>query len=272
MLSRGPLLFIGLWCLSSLSVMLFSFDYQTIYLDRILQAPGWGAWLGYDELGRAIVDRLIVGAHTSFIIAVSVVVISFVGGTAIGIMSAWLGGWYDRIIVMLIDLFMAFPGLLLAIALAGLLGPGLSNAVIALTVVGWVGFARLARAQTLSVRERQHVQAAHALGSGTVYIASRHIFPLVLAPLIVQATFELAGTVIAESTLSFLGIGVQAPAASWGSMIRDGMRYMLIAPHVVMAPGAAIFLVVMSINMFGDRLRDKMDVHLNDQARGKTCH
>ena len=134
-------------------------------------------------------------------------------------------------------------------------------------VVGWVGFARLARAQTLSIKQRDHITAARALGTGSARIALRHLLPLVLAPLIVEGTFAIAGTVIAEASLSFLGLGVQPPAASWGSMIRDGTRYMLVAPHMVLAPGIAIFLVVLSINLLGDRLRDKMDVRLRDKTR-----
>ncbi len=257
-----PIVVIMLWCLASLSLTVLHIEHETIYLEKILAVPGWDAWLGYDELGRSVAKRLLAGARVSFFIAISVVSISFFIGTIIGISSAWLGGWWDRLMIMIMDLFMAFPGILLAIVLAGLLGPGISNAVIALSVVGWVGFARLARAQTLSIKQRDHVQAARALGTSTTRIALRHILPLLTAPLLVQITFELAGTIIAESTLSFLGIGVQPPDASWGSMIRDGMRYMLIAPHVVLAPGVAIFLVVMSINMFGDRLRDRLDVRI----------
>ena len=163
-------------------------------------------------------------------------------------------------IVRIIDIFIAFPGILLAIALAGLLGPGIANAVIALAVVGWVGFARLARAQTLTVKHREHIDAARSLGTGRWRIGARHLLPLITAPLIVEATFGIASVVIAEASLSFLGLGVQPPAASWGSMIRDGTRYMLVSPHMVLAPGLAILLVVLSINLLGDRLRDWMDV------------
>ena len=141
-----------------------------------------------------------------------------------------------------------------------MLGPGIDNVVIALSTVGWVGFARLARAQVLSVKTRDHVQAAVALGAGQARIVTRHLLPLVSAPLIVEATFGVAGVVIAEAGLSFLGLGVQPPAASWGSMIRDGARYMLVAPHLVMAPGVALMLVVLSVNLLGDRLRDRLDV------------
>lgn len=248
-------------------VLVFAAEFMPLQPDRIelqhiLTPPGTEAWLGYDDVGRRISDRLIMGARTSFLVAFFVVVVSFSIGTVIGILAAWLGGWWDRITVMIIDIFIAFPGILLAIAMAGLLGPGIMNAVLALSVVGWVGFARLARAQTLTVRQREHISAALALGTGTISIAKRHIFPLVAAPLIIEATFAVAGTVIAEASLSFLGLGVQPPQASWGSMIRDGTRYMLVAPHMVLAPGIAIFLVVLSINLLGDRLRDMLDVRI----------
>ncbi|MEN8168181.1 MAG: ABC transporter permease, partial [Pseudomonadota bacterium] len=143
----------------------------------------------------------------------------------------------------------------------------LDNLIIALSVVGWVGYARLARAQTLSLKQRDHVVAAIALGSGQGVILLRHLLPLIAAPLIVEATFGLAGMVIAEAGLSFLGLGIQPPAASWGSMIRDGASYMLMAPHMVLAPGLAILLVVLSLNLLGDRLRDHLDIRLTVRRR-----
>lgn len=259
-----PLVILIAWCLLALSATLLPLSPDEIILQKILALPEWQSWLGYDDLGRPIADRLIMGARTSLLVAFCVVSISLVVGTAIGVFAAWFGGWWDKVTVLIIDIFIAFPGILLAIALAGLLGPGIMNAVIALSIVGWVGFARLARAQTLTVKEREHVTAARALGTSTTRIASRHLLPLIMAPLIVEATFAIAGTVIAEASLSFLGLGVQPPDASWGSMIREGTRYMLVAPHMVLAPGVAIFLVVLSINLLGDRLRDKMDVRLNN--------
>ena len=186
--------------------------------------------------------------------------LSLLIGTLLGSTAAYLGGGWDRLLVMLLDIFMAFPGILLAIALAGLLGPGIGNLVIALSLVGWVGFARLARAQVLSLKQREHIQAAQALGSRTTDIVRRHLVPLIAAPLLVEATFAVAAVVIAESGLSFLGLGVQPPEASWGSMIRDGVRYLLVAPHLVLAPGLSLFLVVLSVNLLGDRWRDKLDV------------
>lgn len=231
-----------------------------IVLPNILQSPSLSAWLGYDDLGRPIVDRLIMGAKTSFFVAFWVVFLSASLGTFIGMVSAWLGGYMDLAIVRIIDVFLAFPGILLAIALSGLLGPGIENVVLALSVVGWVGFARLARAQTLSLKQREHVRAAIALGAETPRILWYHVLPLLTAPLIIEVTFGIAAIVIAEAGLSFLGLGVQPPAASWGSMIRDGTEYMLVAPHLVLAPGIALLLIVMSVNTLGDRLRDRLDV------------
>ncbi len=251
-----------LWLILAIGATVLPLQPDLVRLEKILIAPEWQALLGYDELGRSIADRLIMGARTSLMVAISVVFISLLLGTLLGTVAAWLGGWWDRVIVLVIDTFIAFPGILLAIALAGLLGPGIMNTVIALVLTGWVGFARLARAQTLTIKQREHVQAARALGTGDVRIIRHHLLPLIMAPLLVEATFAISGTVVAEASLSFLGLGVQPPEASWGAMIREGTRYMLVAPHLVLAPGCAVFLVVISINLLGDRLRDKMDIRI----------
>lgn len=255
-----PFLILLVWLVLALSAGLLPLHPDQIALEKILQPPGVSHWFGYDDLGRNIGDRLIMGARTSITVAFTVVILSFVIGTALGMLGAWCGGIWDKFLVMIIDLFIAFPGILLAIALAGLLGPGLMNAVIALSIVSWVGFARLARVQTLTVKQRDHVLAARALGTPVIWIVLRHVLPLIMAPIIIEATFALAGVVIAEAGLSFLGLGVQPPSASWGSMIRDGTTYMLVAPHMVLAPGFAILSLVVCINMIGDRLRDYMDI------------
>ena len=233
---------------------------DNIELEQILNPPSFQQWLGHDDLGRSIFDRLVTGARTSFFVSIWVVLLSAIIGTIVGTIAAWRGGWPDLVIVRIIDIFLAFPGILLAIALAGILGPGINNIIIALTTVGWVGFARLARAQTLSIKNREHIQAARALGTPTHRTLWQHVLPLIMAPLIIEATFGIAGVVIAEAGLSFLGLGIQAPTASWGTMIRDGTRYMLVAPHMVIAPGLALCLVVLSVNMLGDTLRDWMDI------------
>ncbi|GJM05785.1 MAG: cytochrome c550 [marine bacterium B5-7] len=255
-----PLLILIAWSVLALLGPVLPLHPDQISLEKILLTPDWEQWFGHDDLGRSISARLIMGARTSLSVALIVVSLSLIIGTFVGMMGAWLGGFWDKTLVMVVDLFIAFPGILLAIALAGLLGPGIMNAVIALSIVSWVGFARLARVQTLSIKNRDHVNAATALGTSSFIIALKHILPLIIAPLIIEATFAFAGVVIAEAGLSFLGLGVQPPSASWGSMIRDGTRYMLVAPHMVLAPGFAILSMVLCINLLGDYLRDKMDI------------
>jgi peptide/nickel transport system permease protein len=256
-----------LWALAALAGPWFAADANQIDLQSILQGPGAAGLLGFDDLGRPILERLIAGARTSFLVAFGVVGITAVLGTVLGLLAGYRGDWLDLLLVRLIDIFLAFPGILLAIALAGVMGPGLDNLVIALSTVGWVGYARLARAQTLALKQRDHVAAAVALGSSQMVILRRHLLPLIAAPLIVEATFGVAGMVIAEAGLSFLGLGIQPPAASWGSMIRDGAAYMLMAPHMVLAPGLAMLLVVLSLNLLGDRLRDRLDIRLTAPER-----
>jgi len=249
-----------LWVLAALSAPWLPLVPDRIDLTAILAPPGAGAPLGNDDLGRPVLDRLLAGARTSLLVGVGVVAISVLIGVAVGGVAGLAGGWVDLALVRLIDVFLAFPGILLAIALAGILGPGIDNLIIALAAVGWVGYARLVRAQILSLKRRDHVTAALALGAGPARILLRHLLPLTLAPLLVEATFGIAAAVIAEAGLSFLGLGVQPPQASWGSMIRDGAAYLLVAPHLVLAPGLAVLLVVLSVNLLGDRLRDRLDV------------
>ncbi len=255
-----PYLIIILWFLLALFAPLLDDGVNVVDLDRMLSPPSFSAIFGTDELGRPVFERLLLGAQTSFYVAVSVVIFSFMIGTTIGIFSAYTGGLVDSVITKVIDVFLAFPGLLLAIALAAILGPGIENVVFALVTVGWVGYARLARAQTLSIKHREHIQAARSLGTSTFWILFKHILPLILATLGVEATFGIAGAVISEAGLSFLGLGVQAPDASWGNMIREGTRYLLVAPHLVLFPGVALMLVVLAVNLVGDQWRDYLDV------------
>jgi len=254
--------FLALVALLALAAPWLPLDPYRVDLARILEPPAPGAWLGTDELGRPVLDRVLTGARVSLGIGVAVVAVSAFVGVSVGLIAGYFGGWVDRVIGRVIDIFLAFPGILLAIALAAVLGPGLLNAALALAAMGWVGFARLARAQALSLRSREHVVAARALGTGHLAIMRRHLLPLMVAPVLVEASFGLAGVIVAEAGLSFLGLGVQPPGTSWGSMIRDGVRYMLVAPHLVLAPGLALSLVVLAANRLGDRLRDRLDVRL----------
>lgn len=258
--SRIAVLFLVAWVGAAWLAPWLGLAPNTVDLTRILAPPGPGLLLGGDDLGRAVLDRLLVGARTSFVVGVGVVAISAFMGTLIGAVAGLAGGWLDLLLARTIDLFMAFPGILLAIALAGILGPGIDNLILALVAVGWVGYARLARAQILSLSRRDHVTAARALGCGAWTILFRHLIPLAQAPLLIEATFGVAGAVVAEAGLSFLGLGVQPPDASWGSMVREGVSHMLVAPHLVLAPGLAILLLVLSVNRLGDALRDRLDV------------
>jgi peptide/nickel transport system permease protein len=253
-----------LWTLAALLAPVLPLAPNAVNLPAILVAPGSESIFGNDDLGRPVLDRLVMGARTSFMVGFGVVCLSAFTGAILGAAAAFAGGWLDLALVRVIDIFLAFPGILLAIALAGIMGPGIDNLIIALAAVGWVGYARLARAQILSLKQRDHVIAARALGAGPARILARHLLPLALAPLIVEATFGVASAVIAEAGLSFLGLGVQPPEASWGSMVREGVAYMLVAPHLVLAPGLAILLVVLSVNLLGDRLRDRLDVRTDD--------
>ncbi len=255
-----PTAFLLLWIVVALVGPWLPLTPNAVDLPAILAGPGPGSLLGSDDLGRPVLDRLLVGARIAFLVGFGVVALSALVGVLVGGIGAFAGGWVDLVLVRLIDVFLAFPGILLAIALAGILGPGIDNLIIALSVTGWVGYARLTRAQILALKERDHVTAARALGVCPGRILFRHLLPLALAPLIVEATFGIAGVVVAEAGLSFLGLGVQPPQASWGSMIRDGVSYMLVAPHLVIAPGVAIAWVVFSVNLLGDRLRDWLDV------------
>lgn len=256
-LAVGTLL---MWLVLGVAFAFMSIDPDAIDLTSIIAAPSTDQIMGRDDLGRPVLARVIVGAGVSFTIALTVVGLAGLFGTSLGLYSAWKGGLIDLVIVRLMDIFLAFPGILLAIALAGILGPGVDNVVIALTVVGWVGFARLARAQTLSIKHRDHVLVAQALGQPPVLILLRHVLPLIAAPLIVEITFGIAGVIVAEAGLSFLGLGIQPPTASWGSMIRDGTRYMLVAPHLVIMPGLALMSVVIALNLLGDRMRDHLHI------------
>lgn len=264
-----PLSIIGMWASMAFLSTVLPLTPDAIDLTNILSRPSPEHWLGCDELGRPVADRLINGARTSFFVSLCVVALGVSVGGILGVSSAYLNGWVDQIFVRVVDVMLAFPGLLLAIALAGALGPGIGNVILALAIVGWVGYARLARGQVLALKHADHVLAAQAIGAPPWRIILRHLLPLITAPLIVEASFGVASAIIAEAGLSFLGLGVQPPTASWGSMIRDGTRYMLVAPHLVIFPGLTLMAVVLAANMLGDWLRDRLDVkHQNSRSPG----
>ena len=226
--------------------------------DRASPAPTH--LFGTDELGRDILSRTLYGARISLVVAVSVVGLSLLAGILAGGLAGFYGGITDIIVnVYVTNAFLALPGILVAIAFVAFLGPGLFNLILALSLSGWVGYARLVRAQVMAVREREFVEAARALGASDLRILTRHILPNILQPLIVQAAVGMASAVLAEATLSFLGLGIPAPAASWGSMLNDARSHLFDSPHMVVFPALAVMLAVLSFNFIGDALRDYLD-------------
>ncbi|HXZ88304.1 MAG TPA: ABC transporter permease [Candidatus Binataceae bacterium] len=229
-------------------------DPLAIDLSRSLAPPGPGHWLGCDSLGRDMLARMVWGARLSVAVSISVVSFSLIAGSLIGGTAALAGGRVDGLVMRAVDIVLAFPGFLLAIALAAILGPGLVDLVLALTAMGWTGYARLVRGQVLSLREREYVQAARALGAGERRLLWRHLLPGLAGPLLVQATFGIGGIIVAEAALSFLGLGARPPAPSWGNMLEAGRQFLLVAPHLTTVPGAAIGLSVLGFNLLGDGL------------------
>lgn len=251
---------LAFWLLAVLVGYLFKLDPNAIDLNLILQGPDLKHWFGADDLGRDILARILSGVEKSLLVAVSVTIITMAIGVLVGMLAGFYGGRIDAVLMQITDVFLAFPGILLAIAFAAVLGPGLVNLILALCLTGWVSYARLTRGQTLSLRRRQHVQAAESLGAGVPRLLFRHILPLMTSVLVVEATYSLASVMIAEASLSFLGLGIQAPNASWGAMLRDGVRFMLVAPHYVLIVGACLMSLILAINLGGDYLRAKLDV------------
>jgi peptide/nickel transport system permease protein len=236
------------------------YDPITQNLPARLAAPSAAHWMGTDELGRDILSRIIYGTRVSMLVSVSVVFGAGIIGLAIGAVAGYFGGWFDRVVnIVLINAFLSFPGILLAIAFAAFLGPGLDKVILALVVTGWAGYARLARAQVLQAKEMEYVLAARSLGASHTRILIRHLLPNIVQPLLVQATIAMAGAILAESTLSFLGVGVLAPMPSWGAMLNDARGHLFDAPHLVIFPALAVMTAVLAFNLLGDALRDWMD-------------
>jgi peptide/nickel transport system permease protein len=235
-------------------------DPAFIDLPNRLSVPSSAHWCGTDELGRDICSRLIYGARISMLVGSCVVLASLGIGVIIGSIAGYYGGRIDRFVnVVLMNAFLSFPGILLAIAFVAFRGPGIFNLVLALSLGGWVGYARLVRAQVLATREREFVEAARALGASDLRVIVRHILPNIIQPVIVQAAIGMAAAILAEATMSFLGLGVPPPAASWGSMLNDARAHLFDSPHLVLFPAAAVMLAVLSFNFIGDALRDLLD-------------
>jgi len=258
----GVALLILLAASSLLAPLLAPHDPLHQSLDKDLLGYSSDHPLGTDKLGRDILSRTIYGGRISLLTGVATVLISLAIGVAAGSLSGYLGGWLDLLLMRLVDILMAFPGILLAIALTAVLGPGLNHVILALCLIGWTGYARLVRGEILSLREREFVQAARGLGAAPRRIIFLHLIPNLLPPLLIQATFGLAAAIVAEGSLSFLGLGVEPPTPSWGSMLNDGRQFLLVAPHLTTYPGLALMFTVLALNIVGDTLQERLQTRI----------
>lgn len=235
-------------------------------LPARLQSPSAAHWMGTDELGRDIFSRVLYGARVSLFVSLCVVLGCGTIGLSIGLLAGYSGGAFDRVVnLLLINAFLSFPGVLLAIAFAAFFGPGIGKVILALVVTGWAGYARLARAQVLKVKEAEYVLAARSLGASPLRLMTRHLLPNILQPVLVHATIGMAGAILAEATLSFLGLGVLAPIPSWGAMLNDARNHLFDAPHMVIFPALAVVLSVLAFNLLGDAWRDWLDPRTRSQ-------
>jgi peptide/nickel transport system permease protein len=258
--ARFGLTVAALWVLvAAAAPLLAPSSPKAIDLIADLQRPSARHWFGAGENGIDVLTHILYGARVSLVVSVSTVVLSALVGTLVGGAAGYFRGWLDEVLMRSTDVLLAFPGILLAIFITAVLGPSLANVVFALTFTGWTGYARLFRGQVLTLRQREYVQAARALGASGRRILGRHILPNAAGPLIVQATFGIPGAILAEASLSFLGLGVPPGTPSWGALVDQGTQYLLIAPHVAVFPGVALVLTVLGLNFLGDALRDALD-------------
>ena len=227
-------------------------------LDQDLIPRSSEHWLGTDKLGRDILSRIIYGGRISLLVGITTVALSLAIGIVIGSLSGYFGGWIDQMLMRLVDILMAFPGILLALAFTAVLGPGLDHVILALCLIGWTSYARLVRGEILSLRERDFIQAARSLGCRPKRIILRHLLPNLLPPLLIQSTFGLAAAIVAEGSLSFLGLGVGPPTPSWGALLEDGRQFLLVAPHLTTYPGLGLMITVLALNLIGDALQDRL--------------
>ncbi|AEJ40599.1 dipeptide ABC superfamily ATP binding cassette transporter, membrane protein [Sulfobacillus acidophilus TPY] len=264
-LTKNPLAVLGLVLVTALLLLaiwgpaLAPYGPDATHFSEALAAPSSRHWLGTDDLGRDILSRILWGARGTLVAGLGIVLLGVIVGVPLGLVAGYHGGWVDDVIMRVVDAALAFPSLVLALAIEWLLGPSLVNAVIAIGVVTIPQFARITRGQVLTIREREYVDAAVALGVSPVRIMGRHILPNIMTPLIVIATLNLGTSILAVASLSFLGLGPPPPAPNWGAMLQEGSQYLNIAPWVSFFPGAAIFLAVLGFSSLGDGLRDVLD-------------
>lgn len=260
-------------------IFLIAVVLMAIFADMLvpdnINSPNFGARLlppmtdghiaGTDQLGRDVFGRLILGSRVSIVVGFGTVFFALLIGIPIGMMAGYFGGWFDAVLMRLVDVQLSFPFILLALTINAIMGLGLKNILITLVIVGWIEYARIARGETLIVREREFIQAAHLIGSREWVILLRHILPNITTPLIVIGTLQVARFIIAEASISFLGFGVQPPTPAWGSMVSDGLKFILSAWWLITFPGLALALVALAVNITGDWLRDTLDPRIRNR-------
>ncbi len=262
----GVIIIIAIVLLAIFASFIIPYDPNDIMIQNKLCAPSWSHLFGCDHEGIDLLSKMVFGARVSLYVSLLTILCALIVGTLVGLVSGYYGGALDLLIMRICDIFLAFPGILLAIAIAAMLGPSVNNTIIALCATGWVGFARLVRGEVLAIKEREFVMSAQVLGASNLYIIFVYILPNIVAPIIVTATFSLAGIIIAESSLSFLGLGTPIDTPSWGKMLDSGRDYLFEAPRLSYVPGIAIVILVLSINFIGDALRD----HFDPKSRRET--
>ena len=247
-----------------LAPVLTPYRFDEMDLGHRLKPPSAEHLLGTDEGGRDVLTRMLYGSRVSLLVGVVPTLLSMLLGTVLGILAGYLGGWIDALLMRLADIMLAFPTMLLAMVIMYTLGDGLINIFLALTLVNWASVSRIVRAETLRLRESEYVEAARSIGVGSRRIMLRHILPNCIPSLIVLFTLNIPSAILAESSLSFLGLGIQAPDASWGLMVNNGRQFLYTAPWISLAPSAAIMVIVLAFNFLGDGLRDVLDPHLKN--------
>jgi peptide/nickel transport system permease protein len=267
LLLAGGILILGFIVLALLAPAIAPYDPNDVRIEDRLLVPGEHHLMGTDGFGRDILSRVIYGTRYSLTLALVVVAINLVLGLVIGAVAGYFGGLVDELIMRIVDILLAFPNIILALCIVGILGPSIQNLIIALVALGWVGYTRIARGLVLSIKEQVFVSAAQALGGSHTYIIARHVIPNVVPPLVVLATLHVGHTILSIAALSFLGLGVQPPTPEWGAMLSEGKEFIFTHPHVMIFPGLAITLSVLAFNLLGDGLRDVLDPRTREMVR-----
>jgi peptide/nickel transport system permease protein len=267
LLLMGSILILGFIVLAILAPAIAPYDPNDVRIENRLLVPGEHHLMGTDGFGRDILSRVVYGTRYSLTLALVVVAINLVLGLVIGAVAGYFGGLVDELIMRIVDILLAFPNIILALCIVGILGPSIQNLIIALVALGWVGYTRISRGLVLSIKEQVFVSAAKAIGGSHTYIIAQHIIPNVVPPLIVLMTLHVGHTILTIAALSFLGLGVQAPTPEWGAMLSEGKQFIFTHPHVMIFPGLAITLSVLAFNLLGDGLRDVLDPRTKEMVK-----